>query len=731
MGRILFIDDDAVEQPIADNLPTQADEPEVGPSGGRILVVDEPKEVAEKAAPTFAEMVESTRSELDGLSEDEKSARLREELFGDGVRPLASKAANMLTGGEEEPQNLIESAARTAGDAVQATLAGPTLGFSDEIQSVIAATVASPFVSDKTFSQLMVDARKSIREDAKDFSEDSPATSTALNIAGGLPVAVPAVLAGSPVAAGAVMGGVAGGGGANAAEFLSLDTALSSAVGAGGGALLGATLPKAAEFVSKSLQRIVGNNGLRVFDESGQFTDDAMRELSKMVDDGRASPEEINALVQKGLADSRVLTPEQAQRFNLFARTGVTPTRANITQSVDDFRMQGDALKRSGPVADRVANQDAQITSAVEEGIEGIRPVAQNLPEANSAVFSVVDDVVARTDEAVGAAYAAAREAAQGQPRVGLDGLAKAISDNRGSERISGGVMSAVRGVLKNNGVILKGGNLDINKHAARLTGEGTRKLTVEQAEAVRQQMNALHDSATPQGKRIIRSLKDALDDDVEKAVGADIFEGARASKTSFQRMIERQARNKFDKTKGGFLEDVIDNKIPEEKIIPRLLSGRDDDLIKFRDFLLEDAGEGGQQAWNDIRAQTLRDALEKATGTAGKNAQGERVFNSRLFNASFQKLRKSRKFEAMFNSAERQMIDDIAEVGRFRVPPSAVAQGSGPSGSAVDSLKKEIARRIPLVGERAVELFDMVATRRADAKLLDVAGPTSRALRQ
>ena len=71
-----------------------------------------------------------------------------------------------------EPFEVKEPDQSFAGGASQSLLQGATLGFSDEIQSVIAATVAAPFVSDKTFGQLMTDARASFREENERFKEE-------------------------------------------------------------------------------------------------------------------------------------------------------------------------------------------------------------------------------------------------------------------------------------------------------------------------------------------------------------------------------------------------------------------------------------------------------------------------------------------------------------------------------------------------------------------------------
>lgn len=150
--------------------------------------------------------------------------------------------------------------------AGQSLLQGATLGFSDEVQAVIAAAVASPFVSDKTFSQLMVDARQSLRQEQDQFREENPATAFGLELAGGaitggagLTRSAAKQTLGRTIAKGAAtgagVGGVAGTGFADEDEFLSTGTLKSAGTGATFGAALGGLTPA----------------GIRAFAESGKL----------------------------------------------------------------------------------------------------------------------------------------------------------------------------------------------------------------------------------------------------------------------------------------------------------------------------------------------------------------------------------------------------------------------------------------------------------------------------
>jgi hypothetical protein len=88
-----------------------------------------------------------------------------------------------LEEGPELTPSPLKSNAVTGGREI---LQGASFGFSDEIQSVVAAAVAAPFVTDKTFGALMIDARQSLRDESDQFRKENPATALGLNVGGGL-----------------------------------------------------------------------------------------------------------------------------------------------------------------------------------------------------------------------------------------------------------------------------------------------------------------------------------------------------------------------------------------------------------------------------------------------------------------------------------------------------------------------------------------------------------------
>ena len=660
------------------------------------------------------------------------------------VDPVAQDLSQIDFNDPAQKQNYLLGAAREF-------LQGQTLGFSDEIGSAIAASMAAGVEMAKDGANpievfqreypLMVEG---IRGEQSQFQEENPVASVALNVAGGFAtvggpaskvVKVPAkeaVKQGAKV--GAKYGAVAGTGFADSENLLSVDTAINTALGGAGGAVFGAAIAKATPVVSGYLKQAFSRSGtkesVQLMDEAGRFTEEGVKKLESLFASGKLTPKQADDEIQKQLVAKGVLTPEQARRFNLFKQYDLPSTRANVTQSTDDWVSQQSLAKKTGAVSKTVAQQDEKLIGNVQNKIEDFKPLSSTLPEANQAVTNVITDLNKKLNVAVGAAYKEAEKQAKGQPRVLLNNYARAISNNRGTEKASGGVISHAKGVLQNKGLIKKDANIDINKRGRRTTGEQLKKLTVKEAEEVRKELNRIYDSVSPEGKRLIGRLKDAIDKDVENAVGRDIFKGARQAKITHRKIIERGRRDKFDKSTRSYLEDVIDNKISEKDVIPKLLNAADDDFVSVKRYLTKEAGDGGQQAWTEIKAEVIRDALEHAISTQGKTDGGGKVFNAGKFKTRINRLKKSKKFTELFNLDEQKFIEDIIEIGEYRIPPRNAQQGKGPSELIGEEINNTILGKISFIGNGAKKISSALSDVKAANRLLKPEKQTEKILR-
>ena len=422
--------------------------------------------------------------------------------------------------------------------------------------------------------------------------------------------------------------------------------------------------------VGNRLQNIVSKQepGIQVFTPNGQLTPEAMRVIAQNNLDT-----EVEGL----------LTPDQAATYDLFVRYGYQPLRPDVTGNIDDQRSKIDAQKRESPVAEVVAGQERRTAELYDEQIKDLTEGANEATdfETGSVVFNVIDEFAAQADEAIGAAYNAARDRAGVEGRViSLDNLVLSLRSKEGKNIQSGGVVDSIKQDLINKGVAF------VDENGKLRPAEGAnRLLSIDDVEDLRQELNVLYQSSRGNAgaTELIRTFKNLMDDSVEKTVGSDIFKAARAEKTKYERTIERSRKNKRDKSRKNLLVDILESRVEPDQIMRRLAGTGIDDFKGVLDFLKSaDAGEAGQVALNNIKANFMKQLIDKSTKKGLVKGDPKITFGPMLDFVN--SLRKNGKFDELFNADEKQFIADMLTIAKARQVDEGVAQGSGPSGGAI-----------------------------------------------
>ncbi len=201
----------------------------------------------------------------------------------------------------------------------------------------------------------------------------------------------------------------------------------------------------------------------------------------------------------------------------------------------------------------------------------------------------------------IGALYQAADQAAKGVPTE-LKGFQDVLGDDSlmtNQDRV--GLRGGLNAYLRKLGVVDEHGNVTAS---------------VSQAETIRKYLN---DEWTPQNSKLVGKLKDALDDDVTKDAGSDIYEQARALRA------ERGAT--LDNPKGiASLIDAsgpngINRVVPAEGVMGKLETmpvAQLEHVVKTLGGMDGELAPQGQQALSDIRshfAQRIEDIGGKTEG--------------------------------------------------------------------------------------------------------------------
>ena len=433
------------------------------------------------------------------------------------------------------------------------------------------------------------------------------------------------------------------------------------------------------ETLPTGIATVLGVRGVtKVSPQVTGLTDDLTRNLKvRNIDPTDASPENLTRI-------SQVLDEvEQAQtaRVQTLRDVGIDkPTKAQVTRTADDFQLQQETAKRSGAVRDRLEAQEGQLAQTFDRAVEG----TQGRPVTSGS--TVIDEVVGRStklDNEISNLYKKARAEATGE--VDVSGFAKKVIDNLDSDGAAGGLFNAVRGELKRRGVIDEGGNI-------------IGKVDVATAEEIRKFVNAQFDARNRNfANTQIRELKDALDNDVFKAAGRDIFLEARKAKIDFEEGLSNAKISKFDKNNRSLVRDILENKIDPDALVERISSTksyRAKDLEQLRDYLQQT--EKGTAAFDDLRAQVLQNIRDKAF-VGPVDANGVQALSRAALEKQLNRIGKER-LAVLFTVEERALLNKILAASRIREPVRGTALGRGPSAQAIEAVNKSITD-LPFIG--------------------------------
>lgn len=439
--------------------------------------------------------------------------------------------------------------------------------------------------------------------------------------------------------------------------------------------------------------------------QDGTLTDEG----AELLERARQDPEAGDALGVElaKLKEGKVLSPEEAKRAELFIKRDLSPTKAQVSRTADDFTAQQDALTETGPVRTAIEEQDI----AIKGQLEGLRPdVAGGAPRAHDDITSLVK----AADDDVREAYRLAREGSP-ETQFQLNSLnakldALTASGNREAMDIAAHMRADLtrKGLTNPDNMVFTGGK-QVNT---------ANRANVNTAEAIRQQANGpIYESASPYQRQILRETKDAIDDDVQAAIGRDVFDAPRSRKAELEQSIDRTRQGGRDKrTNKGLVRDIVDNKIGREDIARKIkgVGTRAEDLSDLKQFF---TSNGMEDSWQAIRRDVIDDIIE----VSFKGAEGEKgvaeITKKKLNDAT--KNYTDDKMAVLFNEQERGLFKDLKEIMRYREPVTGRHQGSGPSAVAIRKVENVVSK-LPFVGEFGEWMIKSVVDPITAKKILD-----------
>ncbi len=365
-------------------------------------------------------------------------------------------------------------------------------------------------------------------------------------------------------------------------------------------------------------------------------------------------------------ARTELRTPaERAAAVQTLRRVGV--------QEAPESVLQGDRKEASSDYQTSQVGNDAgkEMFRVLEHGRQSLRTFAGNLVgmsggidgsdasalyDRGTAILRPIEEYERGLDQQIKQAYAEATARAQGIP-IKLPALTNFLQHNRSA------FLNTLDGKQLLEGVMTRAKELGLLG-----PNDTFNPATVEQAERLRQYLN---DSWSPRIAHLVYALKDAIDEDVTRSAGKDIYATGRQIRTLRAKILEEQPgiRKLLHPTD----RLGIDRDVPAEKV-PHYVTGLPYDqfrhVVRVLDLAGQNSAASAANALNEIRTQFaigVRDAGDKTANMWNSKGVSEYLRGNHA------------KMALVFRPAEMRMFQDLHDAGNIlRIDqryPGAAAQ--------------------------------------------------------
>lgn len=203
--------------------------------------------------------------------------------------------------------------------------------------------------------------------------------------------------------------------------------------------------------------------------------------------------------------------------------------------------------------------------------------------------------------------------------------------------------------------------------------------------------------------------------------VGGDLYKAARAENTKFANEFKDHAIiSKLLRNKPG----TKDRAVAFEDIYKHVVhSGSADDLKLVQDTLLK-AGDEGEFAWNQIRAQAANELKERAMSNISKDAAGNPIPNAKALRTATAQLDRDGKLDLLFGKDEAQRVRDLVQLGGDIYSPVPGTISPGTASVLIRSLdaiaKNAVISRIPVVRSVASGVAEMASKKAREKRVVE-----------
>jgi len=376
---------------------------------------------------------------------------------------------------------------------------------------------------------------------------------------------------------------------------------------------------------------------------------------SEMMDISAVLQKRIQKILSKANEQGGIISPDEAMKLAKYEDIGYPAGSVGASKypheplspaqlTHDPHIAQEEIMAQGNPLMkQKTANQARYMTGAIEKISEELQTPLGKTPaytgsadslsrrETGESIIGAADLMRSKIGEKVGKVYKAATEK-YGNRKIRPTQF-MAVADGLKHEATASNVLKVVDGYkgmirqkIAEQAPAYKGQEGTMNRdmwssNFGRTKG-GSKKpesqLDLVTYEGIRKQLTAQIDELANSGKNegagTLRKLRQAMDEDVVKAVGHDVYKAGRG--------LHESSMNEIDipSIKKALLGKYDDD---SEKLVKNIRDSSTEQLSKLKDRMM-DEGESGKETWRRLGAQIWNDMVESSVKTFSAEGYGK-----------------------------------------------------------------------------------------------------------
>ena len=330
-------------------------------------------------------------------------------------------------------------------------------------------------------------------------------------------------------------------------------------------------------------------------------------------------------------------------------------TKGQKEQDLSQQKFERETAKSEvgGDLRDRYTEQNAKLNQNIDAFIDEtgtVLPDEQSKIGTGQAVDKALRARAAKDKAEIRAAYKDAEKSPEANELVDISEVSNYMNEN-----MAGASSAPIIGQFQKETQRLGLSDGDVNNSNFLLSD-----MTLKQSEDLRKFINRFTDENNSNDVRVASDIKRLIDESTESA-GGEKYKKAR-------RLRSRYASN-YENI--GIVKDLLgkkrgtdDRKIALENVSNKIINGTVEDLKQVR-RLLRTQGEEGESAFNEIRAQALKDLKESVTKNVGSDQQGNPVISAAAFDKYVKNLDQNGKLDLLFGKKGAEQIRDLRDISK------------------------------------------------------------------